>query len=201
MADMGTFETHINELEFKYNANHISVDEFTKFAQSLDSGKLIDVSSWDIYFSGGESNALPFEFVRYRQGPKPELTIKVKSTDKNNNDRLEVDVPLNPETSSDEMEKAVAAFVGQIGFSFNVKIYKSCQIYLFPKTSLVYYVTFDSNMKEVGRYVEVEASKSYPFASKEEAWNEVMALESKLSALNITSKNRMKKSQWEINRK
>ncbi len=88
-----------------------------------------------------------------------------------------------------------------MGFEENFKLYKVCFIYFYEKVDIVYYISYNEDMDEVGRYIEVEARKDVDFDTPEEAWDEVKKFEQNLIALGITPQNRMKKSQWEINRK
>lgn len=197
---MSDFISNTYELEYKYLAGGITLKAFEALANSLKPIDTLTIGSWDLYYEG-TNKALPFDFFRYRQGSSPELTIKIKLDSKNNNNRIEYDIPLNPNASEKDVEAVIAGFVGLLGFEFNVRIYKYCSIYFYEKTSLVYYTVQDEEMREIGRYVEVEANKKYPFASTEEAWETVVELEKTLEPLGITAKNRMRKSQWEINRK
>lgn len=184
------FDIEIQELEFKYSAEDIKLSDFIKFAESLAPEKRLEVASWDFYYSG---NGLPFEFMRFRNGPSPELTIKMKTNDKNNNHRVEIDLPLSNKVTSWLVEK----FVSCLGFKENFRIYKYCDIYWYEKIDIVYYTIYDKEMKEVGRRVEIEARKDYPFKSADEALAEVKAMEQKMSAIGITPQKRMKKSNWE----
>ena len=197
---MENFDITITELEFKYLANDIKMKEFNKFATELNPEQRVEVSSWDIYYKS-TGLALPFEFMRYRQGPKPELTIKIKANEKNNNARTEIDIPLNPGIPDQEVEHIVSSFCEQFGFKEEFRIFKFCSIFFYEKTDMVYYVTFNEEMKELDRFIEVEARKDRKFDSAEQAWALVHELEQKLSVFGITPKNRMKKSQWELNKR
>jgi len=184
------FDIRTEELELKYSAEDIKLADFVKFAEASTPEKRLEIASWDIYYSG---SGLPFEFVRFRNGPGPELTIKIKTDDKNNNHRTEVDLPLLEGVP----EWLVMKFVSLMGFKENFRVYKYCDIYYFEKIDVVYYIIYDKNMQEVGRRVEIEARKDYPFKSAEEAIAEVKAMEQKMSAIGITPQKRMKKSNWE----
>lgn len=193
------FNIAINELEYKYSADKIKLSDFVDFAKNLFPVKSVDVSSWDYYYTPRKKNSV--QFMRYRAGTHPELTIKHKLSSNNNNNRIETDIPIDPSADAESTLAIINAYTDLLGFSLNFKIYKYCRIFYFEKTTLVYYISFNEEMKEVGRYIEVEARKDYPFKNKEIAWKEVKDLEKKLSSLKITEKNRMKKSQFEINKK
>lgn len=194
---MDNFNIKVREIEFKYDAQNVSLTKFDKFAASLDKNFRIEVGSWDIYFAPLKDMGLPFEFIRLRMGTKPQLTIKVKTNDKNNNDRIEVDMNLNPADTQEDIVENGAAFCEQFGFKENFRIFKYCSIYVYEKTDIVYYIVYDEEMKERGRFIEVEARKDVSFASPEEANEAVKALEQKLSIFGITPQHRNRLSQWE----
>lgn len=192
-----SFDIKSHEFELKYDGNSISLKKFQELAEAEKPIKFIEVASWDTYYGSDNPNS-DIEFIRYRQGPAPELTIKKKLDPKNNNKRVEIDVPLDPNRITTE---TVESFCNQMGFTYSFKLYKVCFIYFYEKIDIVYYTTHDAEMKEKGRFVEVEARKDYAYETPEAAWEEVKVFEQKLSSLGITPQHRMKKSQWEINRK
>lgn len=197
---MEKFDITTTELEYKYLANSVKMSDFNAFALSLNPEKRIEVSSWDIYFKSSNPS-LPFEFMRYRQGPRPELTIKIKTNENNNNARTEIDVPLNPNIPEKEVEHIVASFCQQFGFKEEFRIYKFCSIFYYEKTDMVYYITFNEEMHEQDRFIEIEARKDRPFEKAEDAWKLVHELEQKFSIFGITPQHRMRRSQWEMNKK
>lgn len=188
------FQMETTELEFKYDGEDIKMEDFVKFANSMSPEKRVEVSSWDFYYSG---TGMPFEFLRFRNGPNPELTTKIKTEDKNNNNRIEIDIPLRFGVT----EWLVRQFVNLLGFKENFRIHKYCDIYWYEKLDIVYYIIYNKDMKEIGRRVEIEARKDYAFKSAEEALAEVKGMEQKMSEIGITPQKRMKKSMWEQFRK
>lgn len=191
---MENFEIAVTELELKYKADEIKLADFVKFANSMNPEKQIQVASWDVYYSGDN---LPFEFMRFRNGPTPELTIKIKMDEKNNNNRIEVDLPLMITVS----EWIVSKFVGLFGFKENFRVYKFCDIYWYEKLDIVFYIVYNTDMTELGRFIEIEARKDTIFTSKEEAWALVKEMETKMGVLGISAANRTKLSLWERFRK
>lgn len=196
---MEDFNIKVREIEYKYDADkaNVKLSQFDKFAMALNPQDRIEVGSWDIYFAPTKDMGLPFEFMRLRLGSRPQLTIKVKTNANNNNDRIEVDLPIDPTTPQDEIVEIGKAFCGQFGFVENFRIMKYCSIYYYEKTDMVYYIVYDEEMKEKGRFMEVEARKDVKFTGAEEAHEQVKALEAKLSVFGITPQNRTKLSQWE----
>jgi hypothetical protein len=184
------------ELEYKYEASDVKLTDFMKLADELNPVKKIDVSSWDVYFT---KPGVEGAFQRYRESDTPELTKKVKTRQANNWERIEIDLPLD---SSRINEKLVTTYVGLDGYVKNFKIYKSCFIYWFENTNMVYYTVYDENMKEIGRYLEVEVNKdSLKNISVDKLKEELETLEKKLEILGVTKKNRMKRSLFEIYKK
>lgn len=188
------FNIETTELEFKYDGSDIKLSKFIEFANKYNPVKRVEGSGWDYYFSGEGQG---FEFIRFRQGGISELTIKIKSEDKNNNNRFELDVPLDMKVSPWIVEKFVSLF----GFKENFRVYKYFDIYWFEKVDIVYYTIYNKDMTEIGRRVEIEARKDYPFKSADEALAEVKAMEQLMSEIGITPQKRMKKSMWEQFRK
>lgn len=181
------------EIESKYDAKDISMNKFMELVTNkYKINKKMLVSSFDDYFIDNEGN-----FIRYRYtDDRGELTIKRKTSDKNNNDRIEVNVP----TTGDNL-KAIEAFVDLLGYKHNFGIYKTCQIYWVDKVVMVYYVVYDKEMKELRRFVEIEANEDLVWNSEQEAWDEVTKYEKELEPLGISPKHRLKKSLYEIFRK
>lgn len=182
---------HFKELETKYFADNIGMDDFVKLVQPLNPEWML-VSSYDDYFTNDKG-----EFIRYRyHDHMGELTIKRKTTDTNNNNRIEVNVPTDGKSSP-----SIAAFCDLLGYKMNFSIFKTCKIAFLEKIVLVYYVVYDENLNEKKRFIEVEARENYQWASEEEAWAEIVKYENMLTPLGISSKNRVKKSLFEIFKK
>lgn len=180
------------EIEFKYDASDISMQKFKDLVESLTPEKTMLVSSYDDYFIDANNN-----FIRYRyHDSRGELTIKRKVTDKNNNERVEVNLPTNGNNMA-----AVTAFVDLLGYKHNFGIFKTCQIYWLDRAVLVYYVVYDKELKELRRFIEIEADEDCTWESEQAAWDHVSKYEKILEPLGITSRNRMKKSLYEIFKK
>ncbi len=182
---------HFKELETKYYADNIDMADFIKLVQPLNP-EWIMVSSYDDYFTNDKD-----EFIRYRyHDHMGELTIKRKTTDANNNNRVEVNVPTDGKSSA-----SIDAFCQLLGYKKNFSIFKTCKIAFLEKAVLVYYVVYDENLNEQKRFIEVEAKETYNWASEEEAWATVIEYENMLAPLGISAKNRLKKSLFELFKK
>lgn len=178
------------EIESKYDATNIKMSDFLKIIDTLPIRKKLMISSYDDYFTNKNG-----EFVRYRHHPdRGELTIKKKMPGaKNNNERVEVNMP----TAGDNLP-AVTTFLGLQGYDHNFGIYKTCNIFWTDKVDLVYYVVYDKELKEMRRFIEIEADEHLEWESEDEAWNEVLKYEKLLEPLGITPQHRLRKSLFEI---
>jgi len=180
------------EIETKYDADNIKMEDFLKIIESLPVRKKLLVSSYDEYYTNEEG-----DFVRYRhRSERGELTIKRKLNSTNNNERVEVNLP----TQGDNVE-TVTRFLQLLKYAPNFSIYKTCNIFWTDKVDLVYYVVYDKELKEKRRFIEIEADEELEWGSEQEAWDEILKYEKMLEPLGITPKNRLKKSLFEIFRK
>lgn len=180
------------EIEFKYDADGVSMNNFVELMETFKIDRKMLVSSYDDYFVDPTGN-----FIRYRYTDGGgELTIKRKTTDKNNNERIEVNVP----TAGDNL-RTVEAFVDLLGYKHNFGIYKTCKIFWIDKVVLVYYVVYDKEMKEQRRFIEIEANEDLVWDSEQAAWDEITKWEKVIEPLGIKPKNRLKKSLFEVFRK
>lgn len=194
---MESFDIRTTEIEYKYAADTISLSKFNQFAKSLNPSKYIEVGGWDIYYASKIPNTYPFEFMRLRLGDKPELTVKIKTDDKNNNNRIELNLPLDRTKTNEDLETVIAPYCKLFGFVESFRIFKYCSIYNYEKTDIVHYTVFNEEMKELGRFLEIEVLQNSDVKSEAEAWELLKDLEQKLSIFGISPQNRSKKSQFE----
>lgn len=173
------------ELEYKYKADNINLTDFKKLMKKLPITRKMEASSWDFYYTN-ESNS----FIRYRASSTPELTQKVKTSESNNWSRVEVDLSLDPIKADKE---TVTKFVELLGYQENFRVFKTCFVYWLDKVNYVFYNVFDENMKEVGRYIEVECNKN---SGADQSHLDEAA--DKLKELGLNPSNRMKKSIFEL---
>jgi len=179
------------EIEFKFDATEIPLNDFKKVVEELKPTNQVIVSSYDDYFINDEGN-----FIRYRHNnDSQELTIKRKLCDHNNNERVEVNLPIVPQDF-----RTVQAFVELLGYKHNFSIYKVCQIYWIDKAVLCYYLVYDENMNELNRFIEIEANEHLHFKNETEALALIKFYEDKLKTLGIHCKKRLKKSLFELYR-
>lgn len=193
------------ELEYKYSAEGVSLRAFQDRMREIiknfpeDQVRIKDVSSWDTYYT--KSNG---EFCRYRNSElRPELTIKRKLSNKNNQKRIEVNLPLdNRNHRSDKLDELVSVYMDQEGYAKNFKIYKTCFIYFIGPLNYVFYIVYDENMKEQRKFIEIEFDEEVARTMSEaEVFQRLDEFELLLAPLGITSKNRLRKSLFESFRK
>ncbi len=178
------------EIETKYDASEISLKQFTALIESkFKVNKQLLVSSYDDYFTDKDNNFLRY---RHKEG-RGELTIKRKLETHNNNKRVEVNLP----TDGDNI-KAVTQFAELLGYKHNFCIYKTCQVYWVDNMVICYYVVYDEEWKEQRRFIEIEADEAFQWESEAQAWMAVEDCEAAFESLGITSKNRSKKSLFEM---
>ena len=153
------------EIETKYDANEIKMEDFLKIVEKLPIRKKLLVSSYDEYYTNKEG-----DFVRYRHNnDRGELTIKRKISSRTNNERVEVNLP----TQGDNVQ-TVDRFLGLLEYTHDFSIYKTCNIFWTDKVDIVYYVVYDKEFKEKRRFIEIEADEDLEWESEEEAWNEIL---------------------------
>lgn len=184
------------EIEFKYSAKIISLASFQEFCQARSPLKIKTPSGWDHFY---DKPSEPDCFARLRVGSDMnQLTFKKKTDIKNNFIRVEDNIDLLKSMDRPRIE----AFIKNIaGYEYNSSIFKTCFIYKYDVYNFVYYTVYDMEMKEVGRYVEIEMDEKHPWSSEDEAWNHLLVLEKMAKPLGISSKNRIKESLFELHRK
>ena len=109
--------SNFKELEFKFKADDVKLQDFLAFAEKYNPEIRKDASSWDFYYV---NEANQDEFMRYRDSDKPELTIKRKVNANNNWERVEVDLPLDPKYIN---KSTVDTWVALEGYKQNFCIY------------------------------------------------------------------------------
>lgn len=182
------------ELEYKYDASDVSLSSFLDCINKMEGQvKKVDVSSWDYYYTPTDLT-IKDEFIRFRQADNPELTIKRKTKNSNNWERVEVDLPLDSKRLN---KSSVDAFTSLLGYQENTKIYKTCFIYWFNNVNVVYYIVYDKDMKERSRFIEIEVNKE-KVKDLADPFSHLKDLETKLGELGIKSSNRLKRSLFEI---
>lgn len=179
------------ELEYKYRADNVGLQDFKNLMQKQQVKKSLDISSWDYYYT---KEGEPDKFQRFRFSDTPELTKKVKVNDNNNWERVEVDLPIDKNRVS---EQIVSKYVSIDGYAENFRIYKTCFIFWLDNVNFVYYIVYDKDLREKDRFIEVEVNKD-SHVNIEDSMRILAEAETVLSTLGISSRNRLKKSLFEM---
>jgi adenylate cyclase class IV len=180
------------EIEFKFDAQNISVTDFCNLVENFKPSKNIMVSSYDDFFMNEND-----EFIRYRHNNNmQELTIKRKTSNYNNVERIEVNLSIVPQEYS-----TINAFVELLGYKHNFRIYKTAKIYWIDNVVICYYIVYDENMTELNRFIEIEANEDMEFLNELEAWDSIRYYEEKMKCIGINSKRRLRKSLFEMYKK
>jgi adenylate cyclase class IV len=184
-------ESNNMELEYKYRADNVLYSKFKNMCQGALKGK--SGASWDYYYENSDG-----AFIRFRDSDVPELTLKRKTTETNSWSRLEIDIPLDISRLD---FKSVDYFLKLNGFKKAFSIYKTYFIYWFENVNYCYYITYDENMNELDRFVEVEVNKSKVSelnATNTPATTVLKEAEALLKEIGLSPNNRMRRSLYEI---
>lgn len=178
------------ELEYKYKADAIGESQFLGFvATNFDILDMVVARGRDHFFGNGEND----RFIRFRKGmghnDSCEFTIKVKTQEGNSWSRAEVDIPLNKYKVDLD---TIAEFTKHIGYDYQFSLDKLNYVIRTPGITFAYYVVNGND-----RYLEIEAVKG-SFTSEAEAFDILRRTEEKLGKLGISSRNRTKKSLYEM---
>lgn len=182
------------EVEFKYPAEKMPLSDFEKFCANKDCKEAVIVSGYDhFYHKPGDPNS----FCRYREGPDmKQLTFKRKTTDANNYVRTEHNINVVPGTTSTQIK----ALLSEFGYEFNVSIFKSCFVYKYKDYTLVYYICYNLDMAELGRFIEIEIGEEIEQGA-DEALSQLVILEKLCKGIGAVPSKRIKSSLFELFRK
>jgi adenylate cyclase class IV len=182
------------EIEFKYRADNISLTAFTEFCKSRRPIQVIHAAGYDHFYQHAQEGD---SFCRHRIGPDMnQLTFKRKTTDSNNFVRTEHNLDLDSVT-----QEQVAALCAEFGYKPNFSLYKSCFVYNYDCYTLVYYICYDVDMKELGRFVEIEMKEDHPWESETQAWDQLLVFEKLCKPLGVSPQSRVKRSLFELYKK
>lgn len=187
---------HFKEIELKYRADNVLLSDFQAYCESSKKPySFLHASGYDYFYDDAVE---PGEFCRHRVGADMnQLTFKRKTTNKNNYIRTEHNINLAKDTTVDQ----VSALCSEFGFSFNTSIFKTCFVYKFQSHTAVYYVCYDIEMKELGRFIEIELDENRNWGDEENAMKALQVLEQDMSRLGLKPQSRVKKSLFELFRK
>lgn len=183
---------HHTEVEFKYSADNVSLAKFQEFCLELQPKEVVLPAGYDYFYKSSKDSSC---FCRHRKGALTnQLTFKRKLTDKNNFVRTEHNIDLSADMSKEQIE----AFLLEFNYTPSATIYKNAFVYLYNKFNFVYYVVYNADMKELGRFIEIEMDEKYAWKDSAEAMAELQQLEKSVAKLGITPANRLRKSLYEL---
>lgn len=182
------------EIEFKYPAT-VSLSTFKGFCQDRKADKFSIVSGYDHFFSNLKETE---SFYRHRVNTNEnELTFKRKTVQENSFIREEHNIDLPLSVSEDKI-KALCAING---YTYDSSIFKNCFIYNYAFYTLVYYICYNVELKELGRFIEIEMKEDYSWTNEQEAFGELVTLERLCKNLGLSPDNRINKSLFEMFRR
>lgn len=178
-----------SELEYKWDAEHISVARFRRWANSLKPFRYEkSVGVPDVFYVNGKN------VVRHRWlGPAGELTVKLRKSKTSIADRVEVDLKFHHSIKIVD----VAAFLLAAGWSRTMTLFKNfVHVFWFldgntPISTALYEVELmdEKTRKRIGtrRFLEVECEKNGPLSDVEarellETYKDLMTKKFKLKA-------------------
>lgn len=185
--------TKNKEIEQKFNASAISPEHFKAFCIKKNPHTELTVSGHDTFYSHPTD---PNSFFRYRESDNDaELTFKRKTQD-NNVVRTEYNLNL----AGNLCDKG-EAFCKDMGYVYNVTIFKVAFVYVYEAHLLCYYVVYDSDLVELGRFIEIELCEQIAWESEQAARKALINVETGCKELGLTSLNRVSASLFEMYRK
>lgn len=183
-----------SEVEFKYKAEDISLSAFKEFCLARSPLKAVEASGFDHFYA---SNAGDSSFCRHRVGADTnQLTFKRKTVETNCFIRTEHNIDLAPPVSLPQ----VAALCEEFGYSYNTSIFKNCFVYKYDWHMIAYYICYDVDMRELGRFVEIEMSEEYDWKNEKEAYSQLIILEKTCKSLGLGPQSRVKQSLFDMYR-
>lgn len=181
------------ECEYKYRADNVALTKFHEFCKNKNPDKYVLASGFDHFYSNPKDTTA---FCRHRTGADTnQLTFKRKLNDKNNFVRTEHNIDLSPGMKDEQ----IAAFCGEFGYKHSRSIYKDAFIYNYEYCTYVYYICYDLDMKELGRFLEIELREDLDWKNQETAIQNLDAIAELFSKeLGVTPQMRLKKSLYEM---
>lgn len=180
------------EVEFKYSAEHVPLVKFHEFCKSREPKNSLTVSGEDCFYDNKHSTD---SFYRYRTGDDGvQLTFKKKTSKDNSFVRIEHNIDLGWKVNKESVE----AYITDLGYSYAGRLFKTAFIYNYEDYCAVYYVCFNQDMREIGRFIELEINENYPWENQQEAQSKLLILEKLFKSLGLDPKNRLLLSLYEM---
>lgn len=181
------------EFETKYRVEESLLLPFKELVESLEGiKKFIYVQGTDEYYTS-ELGLARYRREEFSKTGRAEVTFKDKPVGASSNIiRKEVNWRVDHTKPKD-----IKAGLEMRGYKFNFKIWKACHVYNFEEVTLVCYSVRDEETKELAHFLEIEVAEGKGL-TEEQSWNIIKKYEEILTPLGITSRNRLRKSLFEM---
>lgn len=182
------------EIEFKYKAI-ASLSDFKTFCEAKNPLKFQIVSGYDHFYSADKDKD---SFYRHRVNTNEnQLTFKRKTVKDNSFVREEhnIDLPLNVS------QEKIKALCGINGYEYDTSIFKNCFIYNYEYYILVYYICYDLDLNETGRFIEIEMKEDHDWKDEKDAFENLRVVEKFCKPIGLLPSGRIKSSLFEMFRR
>jgi len=194
------------EFEVKFRVEPHSLIEFKRIVSSLPGvERMTYVEGPDHYYTHPDYDEN--SFGRYRKASfgldngRAEWTLKFRPKDaKNSIQRLEMNWRVDS-TPEEDIKRGAEL----MGFRHNFTIVKSCHMYKFADATLVFYTVYDATggsiSSKVDHFIEIEVCEhaiANVGMTEDEAWAVIERYEAALAPLELTAKNRLKRSLFDM---
>lgn len=187
--------TAYKEIEYKYPAKGVSALKFIQFCRKKMKKDYYLTSGEDRFY---ENKADKDSFCRHRHGgDMNQLTFKKKLQEENNSVRIERNIDLATNVSVTDIE----GFCEDLNFLYNFALKKKAFIFEAKTYIAVYYICYNEDNSELGRFIELELSEKIDWKNEKLAIKELTKIEKQFKVLGIGPKKRIKQSLWEMYRK
>lgn len=181
-----------DEVEFKYDARNISIESFHKLCKKFNPSAYLEQYGTDTFYY---CKHIEQGFCRHRIGNDiNQLTYKEKTCTENSVIRREVNVDLEKNTK----ENVVSTFLNYQGYTKQNTIGKASFVYLCNDHVMAYYVCYDNNMKELGRFIEIEIREDKELGTADDKFTQLVVIEKLCKSLGIKPKDRVNSSLFEL---
>lgn len=181
--------TRHKEIEFKYDATSVSLNQFNKAVVALKPKRIMTIGGWDHYYSNGKGH------FRHRLDKKrPELTSKRRINKGSVTNRDEINIHLEPGTKPTDMRKLMEC----AGFPFDFAIFKTSTIHFFKDVDVCHYTVYDQKRRKIGQFIEIEFMTHIKNKKTSYKMKRIREFEKALSSLGLNPSKRLNKSLFEI---
>lgn len=196
----GTKIARFTEFETKYSSDIAHLSQFKTIVENLPGLlEFIYCEGPDTYFTKSDGSFGRYRAAKYPHGTNyAQWTLKIKPAGaKNNFSRLEYNWRVDGTPAQEITDGATS-----MGFSFNFKISKACQIYKFSDATLVFYSVKEEGSNKDDYFMEIEITEETVHElTEEEAWSIIRKYEKILEPVGVTAQKRMRRSLFEMYKK